>query len=112
MSTSSGVWRGCFAAPGGGIERSMYGWSVTHCLPTQLAERRSAALGTVMRAETLRQLVGEAGLASVEVLPVANGLFRLYRLDPYVPNQEEPPCTASPPCAHADDPDARCSPAS
>ena len=54
MSTSSGVWRACFTAPGEEIERSMYGWSVTHCLPTQVAERPSAALGTVMRAETLR----------------------------------------------------------
>jgi hypothetical protein len=35
-----------------------------------------------MRAETLRLLAGEAGLASVEVLPVVNGLFRPHRLDP------------------------------
>lgn len=82
MSTSSGVWRACFTAPGDEIERSMYGWSVTHCLPTQVAERPSAALGTVIRAETLRPLAGKAGFASVEVLPVANDIFRLDRLDP------------------------------
>jgi hypothetical protein len=34
MSTSSGVWRAFFTAPGGEIERSVYGWSVIHCLPT------------------------------------------------------------------------------
>ena len=60
----------------------MYGWSVTHCLPTQLAEQPSAALGTVLRADTVRELADQAGYARVEVLPVANDFFRLYRLDP------------------------------
>ena len=64
------------------VERLMYGWSVTHCLPTRLAEKPSAALGTVMRAGTVRELAAEAGFARVEVLPVHNDFFRLYRLDP------------------------------
>jgi hypothetical protein len=71
-----------FTAPGDEIERMMYGWSVTHCLPTQLAEQPSAALGTVMRAATVRELASEAGFARLDVLPVDNDFFRLYRLDP------------------------------
>ena len=71
-----------FTAPGDEVERMMYGWSVTHCLPTQLAEQPSAALGTVMRADTVRELAAEAGYARVEVLPVENDFFRLYRLHP------------------------------
>jgi 2-polyprenyl-3-methyl-5-hydroxy-6-metoxy-1,4-benzoquinol methylase len=71
-----------FTAPGDTTERMMYGWSVLHCLPTQLVERDSAALGTVMRADDVRDLAADAGFASVEVLPVDDALFRLYRLHP------------------------------
>jgi SAM-dependent methyltransferase len=71
-----------FTAPGDEVERMMFGWSVTHCLPTQLAEQPSAALGTALRADTVRQLAAEAGYAGVELLPVENDFFRLYRLDP------------------------------
>ena len=71
-----------FTAPGDEVERMMYGWSVTHCLPTQMAEQPSAALGTVLRAETVRELADQAGYARVDVLPVDNDFFRLYRLWP------------------------------
>ena len=71
-----------FTAPGDEVERMMYGWSVTHCLPTQLAEQPSAALGTVMRADTVRELAAAAGYAGVDVLAVDNDFFRLYRLVP------------------------------
>ena len=71
-----------FTAPGDEVERMMFGWSVTHCLPTQLAEQPSAALGTALRADTVRALAAEAGFARVEVLPVDNDFFRLYRLWP------------------------------
>jgi hypothetical protein len=71
-----------FTAPGDEVERMMYGWSVTHCLPTQLAEQPSAALGTVLRAGTVRELADQAGYTRVEVLPVDNDFFRLYRLHP------------------------------
>jgi len=71
-----------FTAPGDEIERMMYGWSVVHCLPVALAEQPSAALGTVLRAGTLRALAREAGYAEVEVLPVENDFFRFYRLVP------------------------------
>jgi len=67
-------------APGEEVERMMYGWSVVHCLPTQLVEEPSAATGTVMRADTVREFARAAGFAGVEVLPVENDFFRLYRL--------------------------------
>jgi 2-polyprenyl-3-methyl-5-hydroxy-6-metoxy-1,4-benzoquinol methylase len=70
-----------FAAPGDEVERMMYGWSVTHCLPTQMVEQPSAAVGTVLRADTLREFATEAGFGRVCVLPVENDLFRLYRLE-------------------------------
>jgi ubiquinone/menaquinone biosynthesis C-methylase UbiE len=71
-----------FTAPGDEVERMMFGWSVTHCLPTQLTEHPSAALGTAMRAGTVNEFAEEAGFAGVDVLPVDNDFFRLYRLDP------------------------------
>jgi 2-polyprenyl-3-methyl-5-hydroxy-6-metoxy-1,4-benzoquinol methylase len=71
-----------FTAPGDEVERMMYGWSVTHCLPTQLAEQPSAALGTVMRSDTVRELADQAGYSRLDVLGVDNELFRLYRLHP------------------------------
>jgi hypothetical protein len=71
-----------FTAPGDEVERMMYGWSVTHCLPTQMVEQPSAALGTVLRAGTVRELAADAGYARVDVLSVDNDFFRLYRLHP------------------------------
>jgi hypothetical protein len=73
----------------------MYGWSVTHCLPTQMVEQPTAALGTALRADTVRELAAEAGFGRVEVLPVDNDFFRLYRLeplkgDPAMPNPNHP----------------------
>jgi len=60
----------------------MYGWSITHCLPTQMADRPSAAIGTVIRESTVRDLAGQSGFGRVEVLPVNGGFFRLYELRP------------------------------
>jgi 2-polyprenyl-3-methyl-5-hydroxy-6-metoxy-1,4-benzoquinol methylase len=71
-----------FHAPGDDIERLMYGWSIVHCLPVSLAESPSAAIGTVIRAETIRELAGAAGFVRVDMLPVDAGFFRLYRLSP------------------------------
>ncbi|MFE3450406.1 class I SAM-dependent methyltransferase [Nonomuraea sp. NPDC059194] len=70
-----------FTAPGDEVERMMYGWSVTHCLPTQLVEQPSAAIGTVMRAATVDRYAREAGFGACTVLPVENDFFRFYRLD-------------------------------
>jgi 2-polyprenyl-3-methyl-5-hydroxy-6-metoxy-1,4-benzoquinol methylase len=69
-----------FSAPGDEVERMMYGWSVLHCLPTQMVDEPSAALGTVMRADQVRELAAAAGYADTEILPVDNDLFRFYRL--------------------------------
>jgi 2-polyprenyl-3-methyl-5-hydroxy-6-metoxy-1,4-benzoquinol methylase len=71
-----------FVAPGDELERMMYGWSIVHCLPTQMAEQPSAALGTVLRRDTLQSLAAEAGFAEVRVLDVDGGFFRLYELRP------------------------------
>jgi ubiquinone/menaquinone biosynthesis C-methylase UbiE len=71
-----------FTAPGDELERFMYGWSITTCLPDGRSREPSVATGTVMRPETLRRYADEAGFASVEVLPVENDFFRFYRLRP------------------------------
>ena len=69
-----------FEAPGDELDRMMYGWSITHCLPASMAESPSAALGTVLREDAVRALAAEAGFEGLEVLPVDGGFFRLYRL--------------------------------
>jgi len=71
-----------FTAPGDEVERFMYGWSLTVCLPAGMAERPSAATGTVMRRATLERYAKEAGFSAVEVLPVENDFFRFYLLRP------------------------------
>jgi 2-polyprenyl-3-methyl-5-hydroxy-6-metoxy-1,4-benzoquinol methylase len=69
-----------FHAPADDIERLMYGWSIVHCLPVAMAERPSAAIGTVIRSDTVRALAASAGFTQVDILPVDAGFFRLYRL--------------------------------
>jgi 2-polyprenyl-3-methyl-5-hydroxy-6-metoxy-1,4-benzoquinol methylase len=71
-----------FVAPGDQVERLMYGFSVLCCLPAGMADQPSAATGTVMRTATLERYAAEAGFGRTEVLPVANDLFRFYRLQP------------------------------
>jgi 2-polyprenyl-3-methyl-5-hydroxy-6-metoxy-1,4-benzoquinol methylase len=71
-----------FTAPGDELERMMYGWSITHCLPAAMAEQPSAAIGTVLREPTVRQLAARAGFGRVDVLDVDGGFFRLYALRP------------------------------
>jgi 2-polyprenyl-3-methyl-5-hydroxy-6-metoxy-1,4-benzoquinol methylase len=74
-----------FTAPGDAVERVMYGFSVLCCLPCGLADKPSAATGTVMRPATLRRYALEAGYRDVEVLPIAHDLFRFYRLHAGLP---------------------------
>jgi SAM-dependent methyltransferase len=69
-----------FEAPGDPVERIMYGWSITHCLPASRAEADSEALGTALRADVVRDLARRAGFADAEVLPVEHDFFRLYWL--------------------------------
>jgi 2-polyprenyl-3-methyl-5-hydroxy-6-metoxy-1,4-benzoquinol methylase len=69
-----------FTAPGDDLERLMYGFSLTCCLPDALATRPSVGTGTVMRPATLRRYAQEAGFADVEVLPIDNPIWRFYQL--------------------------------
>jgi 2-polyprenyl-3-methyl-5-hydroxy-6-metoxy-1,4-benzoquinol methylase len=69
-----------FTAPGDDLERMMYGWSVTHCLPASMAEQPSAALGTALRPGTVAELATTAGFAHCDVVDVDAGFFRIYRL--------------------------------
>jgi 2-polyprenyl-3-methyl-5-hydroxy-6-metoxy-1,4-benzoquinol methylase len=71
-----------FTAPADLVERLMYGFSVLCCLPVGLADRPSAATGTVMRPATLRRYAEEAGLRRVEILPIEHDIFRFYQLRP------------------------------
>lgn len=71
-----------FTPDAGEVERLMYGWSVTHCLPASLATRPSAALGTVLRSDKVGELAAEAGFGSIEVLPLEHDFFRFYLLRP------------------------------
>ena len=69
-----------FTAPGDDLERMMYGWSVSHCLPAGMAEQPSAALGTALRPATVAEVAAAAGFARCDVVDVDAGFFRLYRL--------------------------------
>jgi SAM-dependent methyltransferase len=71
-----------FTAPGDPVERMMFGWSVTHCLPSSRHERPSEALGTVLRLDVLRDLARRAGFSDARVLDGGNDFLRLYWLTP------------------------------
>ncbi|MEU2002341.1 class I SAM-dependent methyltransferase [Rhodococcus sp. NPDC019627] len=70
-----------FSAPGSDIERLMYGFSLTVCLPDGMSSSPSAATGTVMRPSTLRKYAEAAGFGSMDILPIEDfGFWRFYRL--------------------------------
>jgi SAM-dependent methyltransferase len=70
-----------FAQDGDLVERLLYGWSITVCLPDSLSHRDSVGTGTVMRADTLRDYATAAGFTEFGVLPTGEfGLWRFYRL--------------------------------
>lgn len=64
------------------VERLMYGFSILLCLPDGRSHESSAATGTVMRPDTLREYARRAGFADIETLPIDNDLWRFYRLIP------------------------------
>lgn len=70
-----------FEAPAGPFERLFYAASVLHCLPVGRCAEHSAQTGTVMRPATLRRYAADAGFARVLDLPIADDMFRFYRLD-------------------------------
>ena len=53
-----------FTAPGSETERFFYGFSILTCLPAAMTERPTAAIGTVIRADTMRRLGLEAGFSA------------------------------------------------
>ena len=69
-----------FTAPGDEVERMLYGFSATHCLPAAMGSPESAMTGTVMRPAMLRRYALEAGYDRVEILPIENDFWRFYRL--------------------------------
>ena len=69
-----------FAERNDDTEWFMYGFSVLHCLPACLADRPSAATGTVMRPDTFRHYALEAGFRDVVTLPIDNYFYTFYRL--------------------------------
>jgi 2-polyprenyl-3-methyl-5-hydroxy-6-metoxy-1,4-benzoquinol methylase len=69
-----------FTAPGDELERMMYGWSISHCLPAAMVDQPAEPTGTVLREPTVRELASRAGFESVEVLPIESDFFRFYRL--------------------------------
>jgi len=72
-----------FTAPGDAVERLMYGFSLLVCLPSGLSEQPSAATGTVMRPDTLREYATEAGFTTVEILDqIDHDFLRFYRVTP------------------------------
>jgi 2-polyprenyl-3-methyl-5-hydroxy-6-metoxy-1,4-benzoquinol methylase len=72
-----------FTAPGSATERLYYGFSLFTCLPAAMTERPTAAIGTVLRADTMRRLAVEAGFSRVDRLDEpALEMLRFYRLTP------------------------------
>jgi 2-polyprenyl-3-methyl-5-hydroxy-6-metoxy-1,4-benzoquinol methylase len=69
-----------FTPTGNDVEWMMYGWSVLHCLPVGMADHPSVGTGTVMRSDTLQHYAREAGFRDIEILPIENFFFRIYRL--------------------------------
>ena len=60
----------------------MYNFSVLHCLPQAMVAPDSAATGTVLSPSKLRIYAANAGFSRVEILPIENPIWRLYRLTP------------------------------
>ncbi|MEV0068271.1 MULTISPECIES: methyltransferase domain-containing protein [unclassified Amycolatopsis] len=69
-----------FTAPGDAVERLMYGFSVSICLPDSMSSPSSAATGTAIRRSTVEAYAREAGFDRVETLPIDHDMWRFYRL--------------------------------
>jgi SAM-dependent methyltransferase len=69
-----------FTAPGDEIERLDYGFSILHCLPVANLSPDSAATGTVIRTDKVRDYATQAGFGHVDVLPIDHDIWRFYRL--------------------------------
>jgi SAM-dependent methyltransferase len=73
---------GRFTAPGGDLERLLYGFSLLICLPDSMSTPGSTATGTVLRPATVREYASQAGYTRVDILPIDHDLWRFYHLHP------------------------------
>ncbi len=69
-----------FAGPADEIERLMYGFSLTICLPDGLSRPPSVGTGTVIRPDILRGYAREAGFTDIEASSFDAGFWRFYEL--------------------------------
>jgi 2-polyprenyl-3-methyl-5-hydroxy-6-metoxy-1,4-benzoquinol methylase len=69
------------ATPGDEVQRLLYGFSLLICLPDSMSHPRSAAVGAVIRPDTLAGFATAAGFAGAEPLEVTGtGFWNVYRL--------------------------------
>lgn len=72
-----------FTVPGDDVEKFMYAASLTICLVNGMADKPTAATGTVMRRGTLEKYARQARFQRVEVLDdLVHPFLRFYRLWP------------------------------
>jgi len=72
-----------FTAPGDDVEKFMYAASLMICLVNGMADKPTAATGTVMRRSTLEKYARQARFQRVEVLDdLVHPFLRFYRLWP------------------------------
>ena len=64
------------------MERLLYGYSLTVCLPDGMSATPSEATGTVMRRDRVEDFARRAGYAAVQAVDLDHDQFRLYRLTP------------------------------
>jgi SAM-dependent methyltransferase len=69
-----------FDPDAGELERVFYGFSLSVCLPDCMSREPSAATGTLMRPDTMREYAQAAGFADIEILDVPHDAWRFYRL--------------------------------
>lgn len=69
-----------FDPDAGELERVFYGFSLSVCLPDCMSREPSAATGTLMRPDTMREYAQAAGFTDIEILDVPHDAWRFYRL--------------------------------
>ena len=62
------------------MERLLYGYSLTVCLPDGMSASPSEATGTVMRRDRLEDYATRAGFSTVQTVELDHDQFRMYRL--------------------------------
>ncbi len=75
-----------FTAPADDLQRFLYAFSVLHCLPVGLADSptraASAATGTLLRPQALRELAAAAGFGNVDPIEIPHDKWRFWVLRP------------------------------